>query len=334
MKKGKIGETQLERSVFKNIRRKRTEVIRGPRIGGDYAAFKVGESTVVTSMASSSLYGEFSALLAFHTALNNVACSGGNPIGVEVGLILPARTREIAIKRIMQQIENECCKLNIDVLGGSTQISDAVNRIIVNVTAYASIDGVPEYTEQDICPGYEIVMTKTIGKAGCGIIANQKQDELNKRYPSTFVESTMEFENDLSIIEDILVAKTNGAVYFHDVNEGGIFRGLWELGEIAGKGLEVELKSIAVQQETIEICDYVDVNPYKLMSCGNLLIVTKDGRTMTQALLEKGIKATVIGRFTDDNDKVIINDGERRFLESCVEDEIFAVEEKEENYER
>ena len=195
MKKGKIGETQLERSVFKNIRQKRAEVIIGPRVGGDYAAFRVGENTMVTSMASCSLNSEYNAILALYTALNNVACSGGNPIGVEVGILLPARAREIAIRRIMQQIENECCRLSIDVLGGSTQISDAVSRIIVTVTAYASMDGVPEYSERNICSGYDIVLTKTIAKAGCGIIANQKRDELNKRYPSTFVESTMKFEN-------------------------------------------------------------------------------------------------------------------------------------------
>ena len=323
MKKGKIGETQLERSVFKNIHHHRKEILAGPKVGGDYAAFSVGEDVVVTSMASSSLAGGYNALLALHTALNNVVCSGGNPVGVEVGILLPAKTREIAIKRIMQQIENECEKYNIEVIGGSTQISTAVTEIIVTVTAYAAIEGNIEFSADNILAGQEIVMTKTIAKTGCGIIANQKKDELEKRYPSTFIEGTMEFEQDLSIINDVLVAKANNATYLHDVNEGGIFRGLWELGEVAGRGLEVDLKSIAVQQETIEICDYVDANPYKLMSCGNLLIVTSNGKAMTQAFLEKGIKATVIGRFTDDNDKVIINDGERRFLESCVEDEIF-----------
>ena len=37
---------------------------------------------------------------------------------------------------------------------------------------------------------------------------------------------------------------------------GGIFAALWELLEASGLGMEIEMSRIAVQQETVEVCEY------------------------------------------------------------------------------
>ena len=34
----------------------------------------------------------------------------------------------------------------------------------------------------------------------------------------------------------------------------------------SGVGLEIDLKKIPIRQETIEICEFFDLNPYKLLS--------------------------------------------------------------------
>ena len=52
-----------------------------------------------------------------------------------------------------------------------------------------------------------------------------------------------------------------------------------------------------------------------MRSDGALLFVTENGHTLVEALFKQGIEAEVIGMITDDNDKVIINEDEKRFLE-------------------
>lgn len=58
----------------------------------------------------------------------------------------------------------------------------------------------------------------------------------------------------------------------HDVTEGGIFGALWEMAEASGVGLDIDLKKIPIRQETIEICEVYDINPYLLISSGAMLI--------------------------------------------------------------
>ena len=56
-------------------------------------------------------------------------------------------------------------------------------------------------------------------------------------------------------------------------------------------------------------------NPYEMRSDGALLLVTNEGHTLVEALAQEGIAAEVIGMITDGNDKVILNDEEKRYLE-------------------
>ena len=72
-----------------------------------------------------------------------------------------------------------------------------------------------------------------------------------------------------------------------------------------------------------ELCEMYDINPYKLESDGALLIAADDADTLINLLEKEGIKAAVIGRATDNNDKVINNLDEVRYLDTPQRDEIY-----------
>jgi len=90
-------------------------------------------------------------------------------------------------------------------------------------------------------------------------------------------------------------------------------------------GLEVDLKKILLKQETVEICEFYDINPYMLISSGCMLIITDHANQLVDELNANGITAAVIGRITEGNARVIINEEERRFLEPPKSDELYKV---------
>ena len=79
-------------------------------------------------------------------------------------------------------------------------------------------------------------------------------------------------------------------------------------------GIQVELKKIPVRQETIEVCEFIDCNPYLIASDGVLLAGTHEGARLVEAYRLAGIPAAVIGTVTGGNDRVVINGAEKRFL--------------------
>ena len=109
------------------------------------------------------------------------------------------------------------------------------------------------------------------------------------------------------------------------IDYGGIFGALWEMAEASGVGLEIDLKKIPIRQETVEVCEFFGVNPYLLISSGCMLMAAQDGNHLVRELEKAGIKATIIGKATAGNDRVLLNEDERRFLEPPKTDELYKV---------
>jgi hydrogenase maturation factor len=85
------------------------------------------------------------------------------------------------------------------------------------------------------------------------------------------------------------------------------------------------LKKILLKQETVEICEFYNLNPYMLISSGCMLMVTDNANQMVEKLKSAGITAAVIGRIMEGNDRIIINEEERRYLEPPKSDELYKV---------
>ena len=80
-----------------------------------------------------------------------------------------------------------------------------------------------------------------------------------------------------------------------------------------------------MKQETIEICEFFDLNPYEFLSGGSLLLAVKDGEELVRELGAQGIYAAVIGQSAQGNDRIIMNGEETRYLEPAKPDEILKV---------
>ena len=102
-----------------------------------------------------------------------------------------------------------------------------------------------------------------------------------------------------------------------------MFGALWEMAEAGGVGLEADLRAIPVRQETVEICEFFDVNPYQIMSSGSMMIIADDGRAVVEKLEQAGIHGTVVGRTTGENARILRNNGEIRYLDRPQPDELY-----------
>ena len=252
-------------------------------------------------------------------AANNLAAGGSIPFAVQLHIMLPERYREIALKRIMEVAAETAADLHVTISGGHTEVLAEITTPIVSATAlgYQVCTGAGEKKgiSDKVTAGQEIVMTKWIGISESARLAQEREEELLSRYPLFFIKSAQNLEQYYSVIPEAATAVKSGVTAMHDVAGGGIFGALWELGERFGVGLQVDMKKIPIKQETVEVCEFFGYNPYEIRSDGALLIVTSEGHALVEKLNSQGISAEVIGMIMEGNEKVIINDDEKRFLE-------------------
>ncbi|EOS73551.1 hypothetical protein C819_03606 [Lachnospiraceae bacterium 10-1] len=343
MKTGKISESILKRSVLKQIEKVHSEVLKGAGVGEDCAFLSwekhddnkdADSGGMAVSTQTVALGISDAAFLAVMAAANNLAAAGALARTVTLAVTLPEGAEEILLRELMEQALDCCRKLKIQIVGGHTEVSRSVRQPVVTATVigeyqkYAVLKDAEKEkqaagkTDVYSPAGLDIVVSKWIGMEGTSIIAKEKERELLKRFPPVLVKMAGEQREYLSVASEAATALKSGVYAMHDVRNGGIFGALWEISRKLGVGLCVDLKKIPVRQETIEICEFYNLNPYELISGGMLIMLTRDGQRLAEDLENKGINGIVIGSTNDGNDKIIVNQEEIRYLEPPVPDEI------------
>lgn len=328
MKIGKIPESTLKKVILEQLGTKREEVLIGPGIGEDCAALKLKEGEVfVLSTDPITGAAEEAGRLAVHVTANDLISSGAEPVGLMLTVLLPPETKEKELRQLSSEVQEECVKLGIAVIGGHTEVTDAVRKPLISVTGVGKVKEDQLLSTKGAKPGQDIVVTKYIGLEGTGIIAREQEDLLRERFSAEFLDEAKACMEYVSVVPEGKIAGAYASA-MHDITEGGIYGALWEVAQASGVGLEVTIEDIPVKQHTVELCEFFDLNPYQLISSGSMLITTDHGNALVRALEQEGIKASVIGRTTDSKDKIIFRDGKAASLEAPKQDELYKIGER------
>lgn len=328
MKIGKLTASQLKEVIFNNIKKKRNEFLNSPGIGDDCAAIDLGEK--VCYISSDPITGAVSEIgkLAVNITCNDLATTGVEPMGIMVTILAPPSTTVEDLQNIMVDMESECTVLNIDILGGHTEITDAVNKIIISVTGLGF--GTKDHYEdkKEILEGDIVLLTKGTGIEGTAIIAYEKEEELKTILSSSEIDYGKSMMGLTSVVkEGLLSSKLSKGM--HDVTEGGILGAVWEVAELSKLGVTIYRDQLNVSEVTDKICDHYEIDPLKLISSGSMLIVVspQNKDTLLNKLISDDIPTFEIGYFTENIEEKYIYDlkGQRSDISEPESDELYKV---------
>lgn len=300
MKVGKLSNDMLKSLIIENIKFKREEVILRSTIGEDCAAIDFGDDVCLITTDPITGTANEVGRLAVHVSCNDIASNGAEPIGILLTILAPEFTTEDELREIMIQADDEATKLNVEIIGGHTEITNAVNRIVVSSTAIARQPKSKLFSNKDIKLGDMILMTKTAGIEGTGIIAYEKEEELEKILNEKELLEAKMFLRDISVVPEGVIAGKIGVTSMHDVTEGGILGAIWELCEGVNLGAMINSEAIRVHPITSRICDYYEINPLRLISSGTMVMTVNPDKVeiLREKLRCNNIEVRVIGEIT------------------------------------
>lgn len=326
MKVGKLDTDLLRKIVFKHITFQREEVLVRPGIGEDCAVVDFGDYACVLSTDPITGTASEVGRLAVHISCNDVASNGVEPLGLMLTIMAPEGTTSSEIEEIMKQAGEEARKLKVEIIGGHTEITTAVNRIIVSATAMGRQIRSKVIATRGAQVGDLIVMTKTAGLEGTAIIAHEKAEQLASHMSQDMVNRAKAMMNQISVVPEGLIGGKIGASSMHDITEGGLLGALWELCEAADVGLEIHRDRVPIAAETEEICQYFEIDPLRLISSGCMLmtIPVEKEEELLAVLGESGIHAAVIGVVTAKG-RFLIEGKEKVEIAAPESDELYKV---------
>ncbi|KNF07234.1 hydrogenase maturation factor [Gottschalkia purinilytica] len=326
MEIGKVPNDLLEKLVFENIKNKREEVIVHAGVGKDCSVIDFGEYSCVVSTDPITGATHNIGSLAINISCNDVAASGAEPIGVLMTILAPANTTEKDLEQIMKDAGKASEKLNVEIVGGHTEITDAVNRVVITTTVIGKQLKERVITMENIKVGDKILITKSAGIEGTSIIANELEDRLKNKLSEELIREAQALGDNISVVKEGMICASIGVNYMHDITEGGVLGAIWEASEAIGKGVKVKRELIPIKQSTNEICSIFNINPLRLISSGSMLIIASDKNSelILKELRKENIQVTIIGEVTEE-DIIIEEDGQGVTIDPPQSDELYKV---------
>lgn len=326
MEIGKVPIKVLKEIIFSNIKHRRPEVLVRPGIGEDCAVIDFDKYVCV--MSTDPITGAIKDIgsLAVHISCNDIASSGVEPLGVMLTAMAPPGTTKEDLDYVMADANKAAASINVEIIGGHTEITNSVNRMIISATAMGKQLKDKLILTRGAEVGDAVFMTKHAGLEGASIIAKDLERQLKDKIDHEIIKIAQDFVKDISVVKEGILAGSIGVNSMHDATEGGILGALWELAEASGVGIEVYGDSINIRRETLEICRALSIDPMKLISSGVMVMTMPEDKKdlLVDAFNREGIELTEVGKITD-KERVLIKNGEKLKLLPPDVDELYKV---------
>lgn len=310
---GKLDSELLKRIVFEKISYKRPEVLVRPGIGEDCAVVNFGnEYNCVMSTDPITAAVNDIGRLAIHITCNDIASNGIQPLGIMLTVMLPYGTTEEDVAMIMEQAGETAAKLQVEIIGGHTEITNAVVKPVIVSTAIGRAPVGNKNSADNMSVGDHILITKRVGIEGAGIIASDLENELKNVLTESELNTAKGFLDEVSVVREGIIAGEIGTNGMHDVTEGGVLGAVYEMAVIANHGVEIYKDRIPVDDVTLKIADKFNIDYMRLISSGCMLIVAaKDKKDeIIEKIQAAGINVSDIGMITEKEKgyKLIVGD--------------------------
>lgn len=298
---GKLDSDLLKHLVFNKITYRSDDVKVRPGIGEDCAVMDFGDYECIMSTDPITAAVSDIGRLAIHITCNDIASNGVQPLGIMLAVMLPEGTTADDVEHIMGQAAETAAVLKVEIIGGHTEITPAVKQPVIVSTAIGKAASGASQNGNDMEAGDLVMMTKSAGLEGSGIIACDYGGKLAGYMSEEELRTAVSFLDRVSVVAEGIAAGKVGTHGMHDITEGGILGAVWEMCQIAGKGVQIWEDKIPMEPETEKICEFFHIDPLRLISSGSMvIIVPKDKKDeMKAAMAEAAVACSIIGRIED-----------------------------------
>lgn len=309
---GKLAPAALQELVLDKIDKRRREVILRGALGEDSAALDLADDLCIVSTDPITGAVQNAGWLAVHISCNDVASNGADPVAVLLTLLLPAGSPAGLVAQIMTDAERAAREVNVEIVGGHTEFTEAVNTVVISATVIGRAPLSQLATSSNIQPDDAIILTKYAGLEGTAILASDFSHITEPLLGRDLQAEAARLTEHLSIVPEARLAVKAGVRAMHDATEGGVLGAIFEMAAAAGLGFEINQNSIPIHEATKILAKNMDFDPLRLISSGTLLLASPQPQQVIDILGAHNIKAAPIGYFRRAIDKYLQQDNGRQ----------------------
>ena len=259
-----------------------SRVIQGSGLGLDAAIVEWGDRALVATSDPITFVDANAGRLAVAVNANDIFSVGAEPEWMLATVLTPEGVGAEAIRTLLADLSLACVEAGVVLVGGHTEITDAVVRSIVSCTMIGSAPRDQIIPSDGAVDGDVIVQAGAAAVEGTAILG----------YPQLIDDPGVSIAAAARALRGI-----EGVHAMHDVTEGGIATAALELAAAAGLQPQLVGEDIIWLDETLALREERDLDPLGLLGSGTLLAaVSPDAVEESLAELSNaGVPASSIG---------------------------------------
>ena len=310
LKEGKLPPDALARLLAYTSQS--PQVLVGASSGED-AAVVVGAERIVITADPITFTEENIGTYTVAVNCNDIVAMGGKPRYLTTTILAPPGTTVTRLERVFSELKTASKSADILWIGGHTEITTAVDRIVVSGHLVGFLFG-RATPSSGARPGDAIVMTKWAGLEGTTVIARERPEETrNTVGESSFAEIVGWLENPgISIVAEGRALESAALSSGHDPTEGGIATGICEIALRSDVGAVILEDNIRIRTVTRKLCRAFALDPLGLLSSGVFLFTAAppEAEKAVSLLQAQSIPASTIGTITDRSGEILLKSRE------------------------
>jgi len=309
---GKLSPDFLQRVILRKLGTTRSELLQGPKFGVDNAVVRVAPGTVAICKTDPvsiipALGAENSAWLSVNLLASDITTSGFPPTFAVFDLNLPPEIKDAELETYWDGIHRACKELGVAIIGGHTGRFVGCDYTIMGGGFMFALGPEEKYLTSAMAQtGDVLVLTKGAAIATTGILAYAFPNTIERAFGGKFLRQAQSFLRRFSTVKDALIAasvgvRTEGVTSMHDVTEGGVLGGLFELVSASGRGAMISKSEIQIAEETRKVCELFEIDPMNALGEGSLVISVRpeEFERVLATLQKAGIPSFKVGKVTE-----------------------------------
>jgi hydrogenase expression/formation protein HypE len=247
--------------------------------------------------------------LAVHGTVNDLACSGAQPLGLTAGFILEEGLELEILGAIAETMGKAAADAGVGIVTGDTKVvpKGCADQLFVNTAGVGVVPAGVRIGPERACPGDDILVSGNLGEHGVAIMSVREGLD----FGSPVTSDTAPLHRLVAAMLAATAACGADAVHvLRDPTRGGLIASVVEIARAASVGIELEMTRIPVPETVASACSFLGLDPLQVANEGKLVAFVDPAHS--EAVLEamrlrpEGAQAAIIGRVVAEHPGMVV----------------------------
>ncbi|QLL05712.1 hydrogenase expression/formation protein HypE [Mycobacterium vicinigordonae] len=243
--------------------------------------------------------------LAVNGTINDLACSGAQPVALTAGFILEEGLELDVLGAVAETMGKAAANAGVNIVTGDTKVvaKGGADQIFVNTAGVGVVPPGVHIDPERARPGDHIIVSGNLGEHGVAIMSVREGIDFG-----TVV--TTDSTPLHRLVAAMLDAAGSAVHVLRDPTRGGLVASVVEIARAASVGIELELAKIPIPETVSSACSFLGLDPLQVANEGKVVAFVDP--CSSEAALDamrsrpEGADAAIIGRVVAEHPGMVV----------------------------